>query len=192
MMVRKLLFELVYLLERLVAHQKLIGMFYLKAYHVIVHKEIEMAEIGAQTRVLHIGGGVPFTAIIIARSTGAEVVVLDNNPKVVDIARRCVGSYGLGDKIKVILADGMNFPASDFDAIIISLHVTPKEAVLSNVFATCQSGAKIIYRSSKKSFEAVYRDRELIGRYEPYIKSTVHHCGFDIEASHLLVKDEER
>jgi len=176
-------------LELLVIHQKHICDVYLKAYHAIVHREIEMAEIGAQTRVLHIGGGVPFTAIIIARSTGAEVVVLDINPHVVDLARRCVESYGLRDKVKVTLADGMNFPASDFDVIIISLHVSSKEAVLLNVFKTCKPGSKIVYRSAKKLFEAIYRDKELLGKYRPYLKSTVHHCGFTIKASHLLVKD---
>lgn len=178
------------LLEGLAARQGLIGKLLLKTYHPMVSREIEMAKVEAETRVLHIGGGIPFTAITIARQTGARVVVLDNNPGVVNAARRCVENYRLNGKVRVIFADGVDFSASDFDVIIISISATPKEEVLANVFATCSLKARIVCRSARRSFETIYGGRKTLGKYESYVKAAVCHSGVTTKTSHLLIKAE--
>ncbi len=177
-------------LEKHTFHQhSLLGRIYLKAYQTIVFKEIKLAKIGCKTKVLHIGGGIPYTATIIAASTGAEVVVLEIDAAVMHTARTWLKKYGYEDKIKITLADGASFSAADFDVIIISLTIAPKEVVLANVFNTCRVGTRIVYRSARRVFSAIYGDIEPLDRYKACIKKQVQHCGFTLKTSHLLVKD---
>ncbi|MCL0036906.1 hypothetical protein M1M97_00715 [Thermodesulfovibrionales bacterium] len=178
------------LMERLAARHDWVGKVYLNAYMAVVQKEIKMAKIEAKTKVLHIGGGVPYTATLIAKMVGAAVVVLEIDQKTASKARRWVKKYGYEDQIEIVVADGASFSARGFDIIIISLSVSPKEAIFFNVISTSDSGARIIYRSAKKSLETIYCDKELLAKCRTYIKQTVHQRGVSLKASHLIVKDE--
>lgn len=169
----------------------LLGRIYLKAYQTIVFREIKMAKIGPETKVLHIGGGIPYTAKIIASSTGAEVLVLEIDAEVMHTARKWLDKYGCEDKVKIILADGAKFSTIDFDVVIMSLSIAPKEVVLLNVFNTCRTGTRIVYRSARRVFSAIYGDIEPLDRYKACIKKQVQHCGFTLKTSFLLVKDRE-
>ncbi|MCD5397874.1 hypothetical protein LR003_02970 [candidate division NPL-UPA2 bacterium] len=170
---------------------RLLGKIYLKAYQAIVLREIELAKIGPKTKVLHIGGGIPYTATIIVASTGAEVTVLEIDAEVMQTANEWLKKYNCGDKIKTILADGANFSAVDFDVIILSLNIAPKEAILVNIFNTSQAGTRIIYRSAKNVLSAIYGDVEPLDKYKSFIRKKAQHWGFTLKASLLLVKEEE-
>lgn len=168
---------------------RLLGKIYLKAYQAIVFKEIKLAKIGPKTKVLHIGGGLPYTATIIVASTGAEVTVLEIDAEVMQVANKWLKKYNCGDKVKIILADGASFSAADFDVIILSLTIAPKEAILANVFNTCQVGTRIVYRSARKIFSTIYGDVEPLDRYKSYIRKKTQHWGFTLKSSLLLVKE---
>lgn len=174
--------------EEYAARHKWLNRIYFKVYYAVIKKEIKLAKINDKTRVLHVGGGFPYTAAIIVRLTGADVVVFEMDPEAKDMACEWIRENGLQEKIKVVLANGANTHVSGFDAIIVSLSVTPKKKVLANIYGSCDTGTKIIYRSARKSFEAVYEDKEVLARYGQYIKQTVYHFGFFLKASHLIIK----
>ncbi len=177
--------------KRTFYQHSLLGRIYLKAYRTIVSKEIKLAKIEPKTKVLHIGGGIPYTAKIVAALTGAEVTVLEIDAEVIHAAHKWLKKYDCKDRVKIVLADGAKFSAAGFDVVIISLSIAPKEIILSNVFNTSRVGTRIIYRSAKKIFSAIYGDKETLARYELYLKKTVQHRGFSLQASHLLIKDRK-
>ncbi len=170
----------------------LLGRIYLKSYRTIALKEIDMAEIGCKSKVLHIGGGIPYTATMIASLTGAEVTVLEIDAKAMHTARKWLKKYDCKDKIEIILADGAKFSAAPFDVVIISLSVAPKADILSNVLNTSRPGTRVVYRGAKKVFSAIYGDIEPLGGCESYVKKKVQHHGSILEASYLLTRDEGR
>ncbi len=186
---RWLLIERAKFFERLSFYCKLISETSLAAHYSIVEKEIELAKIREKTNVLHIGGGIPYTAAIIAHSTGAGVTSLEMDSKIVDTARRWIKNRKLEDKIKVIFANGTNFNVSDFDVIILSLNVAPKEKILSNIFNTCGAKTKIIYRSARRPLDKIYEDKDILGRYKSHIEGHVYQQGSFVGGSYLLAKN---
>lgn len=187
---RQLFLEKTKFLEKHTFYQHtLLGKIYLKAYQNLVSKEIDMAKIECKSKVLHIGGGIPYTATIIASLTGAEVTVLEINDEVMHAALKWLRKYGCEDKVKIVLADGSKFSAADFDVVIISLSIAPKKTVLLNVLDTSQIGTRIVYRKAKKIFSAIYGDIEPLGGCKSYVKKKVFHCGLTLKASYLLIKD---
>lgn len=177
------------LLERCAARCSWLGKIYFKVYHSYVKKEIKMAKIDAKTKVLHIGGGLPYTATIIARLTGAQVAVLEIEPKIKEMAVEWVKKHGLEKKIEIIIADGKEASMAGFDVIILSLSIKSKEAVFANIFKTCDPKTKIIYRSARESLKTVYEDNAVLSKYGHHVKQTVYHSGISIGASHLITKD---
>ena len=189
--IRWLLLERAKLIERLSFRYKLIGETSLNSHYPIARKEIELAKINEKTNVLHIGGGIPYTAAIITRSTGANVISLEMDSKIVDTARRWIKNRELEDKIKVIFANGTGFNASGFDVIILSLNVAPKEKILSNVLETCDMKARIVYRSARKPLDAIYDDKDILSRYKSCIKDYMQQHGSFVGGSYLLTKNGE-
>jgi len=176
------------LMERSASRYSWVSKIYYKGYYSYVKKEIGLARIDAKTKVLHIGGGLPYTAVIITRSTGAQVTAVEIEPKIRDMALAHVKKLGLKDKIEIILADGKDISAAGFDVVILSLSIKSKDAVLRNILETCNPGTRIIYRSARKSLERVYEDSEILRKYASFIQQTVYHRGISLKASHLLVK----
>ncbi len=186
---RWLLLERAKLIERLSFRYQLFSKTSLRDHHPIVAKEIELAAIKEKTNVLHIGGGIPYTAVIITRATGAEVVSLEMDAKIVATAQRWIRDRKFEDKIKIIFANGTNFNVSGFDVIILSLNVAPKEKILSNIFNTCGEKTKIIYRSARKPMDTIYGDKDILERYKSYVEGHVHQQGSFVGGSYLLAKN---
>lgn len=175
------------LMERYASHYSWVSKIYYNGYYSYVKKEIGLAKIDAKTKVLHIGGGRPYTAVIITRLTRAQVTVVEIEPEIRDMAVDYVKQLGLDDKIDVILADGRDISVAGFDVVILSLSIKSKDAVLRNIFETCDPGTSIIYRSARKSLETVYEDSEILKKYASFIQQTVYHRGISLKASHLLI-----
>jgi|GEM_PF-5824784 len=176
-------------LERCATRCSWLDKIYFKAYYSYVKKEIKIAAIDAETQVLHVGGGIPYTAAIIARVTGARVTVFEIEPKIKEMAVAWVKKHGLEEKIEIILADGVKASVAGFDVIILSLSIISKEALFTNILKTCDPETVIIHRSARKSLETIYEDEIVLFKYGHYIKQTVHHNGFALKASYLISKD---
>ena len=81
----------------------------------------------------------------IANQTGAKIVVVDKDPKAVEIARRVIKRYNMEDQIKVKLADGINISAVDYSVIHVALQVCNRTKVLQNILSKAPKGREYWY-----------------------------------------------
>jgi len=134
---------------------ELLGRPYLRA----VRNEVRLARIAKSDRVLSVGcGAVPFTAIHVARLTGALVVALDHDPQAVELARRCVARLGLDKLVTVEHCDGSEWGGEGFDVAIVALQACRKNAVLSCLCAEDHGPRRVIVREPGRAFRTLYDD----------------------------------
>ncbi len=146
-----LFYKLVKLWEDLaikISFLRVLYLYFSKA-KAVVKREIIASQITSKDRVLVIGcGSFPYTAELIARQTGATVVAIDNDPKVIRKASRYVRQRGLGG-VDIQQGDGFNYPLSTFSVIIIVLGVKPKGKIVERVILEAQEETRIIYREPR-------------------------------------------
>jgi ubiquinone/menaquinone biosynthesis C-methylase UbiE len=100
---------------------------------------IETCRITSDTYVLDIGCGTGYTACLLAKQYGVQVVAADISQRVLERARERIQDQSLGDKVTLVQADihALDFPAETFDAVIA-------ESVL--VFCDKPRAAAEVYR----------------------------------------------
>lgn len=142
------------IVEKILANIKFLSHLYLKVYESLVEKEIEMASIGKEDKVVHIGcGAVPYTSQLIAEKTGASVVGIDNDSCAIKLAEKYIrGKANLTGKLTLQLVDTRNFLISDFDVVVISHTIRPQKEVLETIIGSMKQGARLIYRKRKFVF----------------------------------------
>lgn len=106
------------------------------------------AEIEPTCEVLDIGCGVGTTAIEVARRTGARVVAADISPIMVEHARHNVAAAGVGDLVRVEVADICALPYADgsFDRVIaeaVTMFVDRAEAA-GELARVCRAGGRVL------------------------------------------------
>lgn len=145
------------ILEKVICSSKKLVEVYGKYYDKIVEKEVKLAALTDEDRLLCIGGGsVPWTAMLFARMTGARVDVVDTDHRAICNGQRVVKMFGLDDKVRVMRSNGLWLDASIYDAVHIALQVSPKGRVLDHLYKCCRSGTKIIMRMPKESLAYDY------------------------------------
>jgi hypothetical protein len=128
-------------------------------YRMMVKKEVRLAGITRDDRVMCIGGGhCPYTAILIRKYTDARVTVIDNDCACIDRSKDYLYCMGLGD-IEVRHCDGKHMCCRDYTVIHIAMQVTPKEAVLREMIGRAQCGARVLVRWPKAIVEGLYNGR---------------------------------
>ena len=149
-----------YLAETISLKLEKLLLLYVKYYDDLLEHEIQIAKISNLTQVAHIGcGPIPSTSILIAKKTGANVVAIDKNQQAVKKASLCVNKLKLTDKITIKNAEASTFPIENFDVLIISHAVKPREKFLYHVSKTMKENAIIVYRSfSSESGELTDND----------------------------------
>jgi len=140
-------YNLVKILESFFTKTNVLGLLYTRFYENLVTKEVEEVNTNSNDFVLQIGcGAVPYTAEVIARKTGAKVIAIDNDPKMVKRATAYVARQGIPSNIQIKYGDGMNYPLRDFDIIIISLGVRPIAPILKRILSEANDGTRIVFR----------------------------------------------
>lgn len=133
--------------ELLAAKVDLFSEIYLRVFGFRVPQEIKCLKISKSDKILQIGcGAIPYTAEIIARMTGAKVVAIDNDPRMVVGAREYLKRRGIKN-VEVLFGDGIKFPLENFTVIYISLGVYPLEPILKRIIKEGE-GKRIIFRVS--------------------------------------------
>ena len=162
--------------------------FYLAFYDDMAAKEIEMANITAADRVLHIGcGPIPATSILIAQKTGAKVLGIDYNPVSVQLAHRCVGHLPEQSRPAIVHADAYTYPVDTFTVIVVSQGIKPPVGVLEHINTSMKPTARLVYRtSSSPDGDLADNDRFLLTLFQ--IKHMVHHKKNGLLMSLLLQK----
>jgi len=127
-----------------------------KYYHDVIRKEIILANITAKDHILCIGGGIcPFSAILLHKTTGAKVTVIDNNRSCVTKAKQVIARLGLSKHMQVLCQDGRSSDISfcEYTVVHFALQVCPMECVFSNVEEKVAPGTKMLVRRTKGQTE---------------------------------------
>ncbi len=144
-------------LEKRVALIPPLVKLYSRFYDEVVFNEIKLAGIDSSTRVLNIGcGGIPFTAIQIAKRTGARVWAVDRDRKAVEVATRCIASLNLEDQVTVLQLDGRDSIDFPFDVALVALQAEPKKEILANLARQGGQTARLIFRSPRRELSHQY------------------------------------
>ncbi len=140
---RKVMYFLVEIFEKMASEYRFLGWFYKKLYTGFVENEIIAANITKEDKGLHVGcGSLPYTSLIMAEKTGAEVTAIDIDPVAVERARAVLPN------VKLANADSFDF--AGFDVVIVSCGVRPKREILSRIFRSFKKGGRLVYRNPKK------------------------------------------
>ena len=119
-------------------------------------KEIKLAKIFSNQKVLLIGSGIiPHEAVFIAEETKAKVVGIDNNGITLKFARSYIDKKGLSNSIKIEYGDGLNYPIGDFDVIFIAINVSPIDLVLEHIYNHMKDDSKILCKSFRDDLKDV-------------------------------------
>jgi len=143
----KVVAPVVAMMEKVIASNRALVSLYSGIYHEVVRNEIKLAGITSTDRVLNIGcGGIPFTALLIAKFTGARVWAIDSDRNAVNVARKCIAAQNMDGLISVLTLDGRDLFPYEFDVALVALQAEPKKEILDNLIAQGGSNARLIFR----------------------------------------------
>ena len=126
-------------------------------YQKVVAREVALAGISSEDAVLVVGcGAAPFTAIEVARQTGARVQAVDVDPFAVEGARRAIRSLGLQSQIDVVLADASMDVPPDFSVALVALQAAPKVAIFQTLCRRGMPHSRLVFRVAATTFESHY------------------------------------
>ena len=130
-------------------------------YKNIIKREVRLAEIKPDDKILCIGGGpCPYTAIMLHQLTGAAVTVADNNTACVKKAANLIKRLGLDHAISIVCCEGEAIDCTGYTVIHLALQVSPKGKVLNHLLARAGSGVKFLVRLPKELVGGLYCDLE--------------------------------
>ncbi len=149
-------------LELLAVKSNLFHNYLINMRKPVFLKEIDMAEITSKDRILLIGAGIfPSETVLIAETTNAKIVGIDNCKNAVKLAKKYVNKKQLNDKVIIKYADGVDFPIKDFDVIFIAINVYPIDSVLMHLSKNVEKGTKIMCKSIKNDIEEIIKKLKL-------------------------------
>ncbi len=157
---------------------------YALPYRRVLDREINLAGITHKDKVLNIGcGGIPYSAIYIARKTGARVHAVDIDEQAVVCAQRCIASQGLSHLITLEHSPGEHTRCTDFTAALVALQARPKQAILEHLLAQGASGRRVIMRRAQPHLHGEYDplpelysfQGEVMQHMKTFISSVLYH-----------------
>ncbi len=152
--------------ERRAADSPFIGWIYSRLfYRGMIARECSLACLKPGDRVVQIGcGPFPMTAIELARR-GCNVTAVDRDERALTrakrVVRRMVAAGGTeaeaASRIRFVCRDARAFDYGGFRAVIIALHVQPKDAVLARIAETSNTATRVVYRNPRSLLRAAYQ-----------------------------------
>jgi protein-L-isoaspartate O-methyltransferase len=141
-------------LEKVLTRLPSLAFLYSRPYLGVVEREIRLAAIADRDVVVNIGcGAVPFTAIYLARLTGARVIALDRDREAAEYARKYIKASGLAEIIEVVWGDGAQAsPCEGATVWVVALQAAPKKAILEHFQKCAPQGARIMFREPRPVF----------------------------------------
>ncbi|WP_331446170.1 class I SAM-dependent methyltransferase [Natranaerobius thermophilus] len=131
--------------------------FYCYLYKSVVKNEIKLGQITSEDKVLNIGcGAIPFTAIHIAKLTGAEVIAVDRDLDTIEKAKYYLNYYCKDLNISFKQSDASIDVPNSFDVAIVALQVNNKASVFENLYSKSKEGGRLIFREPPMVFQKIY------------------------------------
>ncbi len=153
----KIIPGIVALLEKKAAAGSILARLYSNHYSRVIQKEIELAGITSGDRVLNVGcGGIPFTAITVARLTGARVYAIDCDREAVVAAKRCIKSFGMEKQVEAACINGTAEIPFEYSVALVALQAEPKKEILNNLALQAAQGAKLVFRKPRPELAHQY------------------------------------
>jgi len=154
-----------------------IAQLYNKSVGKEYHKEYENCGIQGNVDILHIGcGAYPLTEIILASCSTGHIIGIDKNLQTVKRAQQMILKNKLENHILIKHGNGQDYPASNFDFIILSSCSLPKIKILNHIFQKAKSHSTIIVREVDIATNDVL---QCIDAHEDIIlKKQIHHNPF--------------
>jgi precorrin-6B methylase 2 len=135
------------ILEKVGSKFEVVSALYLDLYRDIVSKESALLHLTKDDKVLVIGGGsLPATPMLLAQSTGATIDLIDKDPTAVTTAKQFIRTYHLEHNIKVVNANGLQYPMASYDVIIILYGVKQPEMILEYIASQVSEKARVVLR----------------------------------------------
>jgi len=128
-------------------------------YQDVIQKEVDLAAVTATDHILFIGGGIcPCSAILLHRTTGAKVTVIDHDMSCISKAQQVIKRLNLNEYVHVLHQDGgdANLALSNYSIIHFALQVSPLEHVFSQMITRATPGTKLLVRRPKKRLNKIY------------------------------------
>jgi len=136
------------LFEKVGCKFEIISEIYLKMYQEIATKEVTMAKISSQDRVLVIGSGsLPATPILIVQNTHAQTTSIDKDCSAVNEATSYVKNHHLGQILTIECADGLQYPLEQFTVIVVLYGVKQPSEMLSHLAKRINQNTRVVYRT---------------------------------------------
>ena len=167
---------------------EVISEIYLKLYQEIVTKEIAMAQISDQDRVLVIGSGsLPVTPAIIAQNTHAQTISIDKDCTAVKEAMRYVTAHHLEETLSIQYANGLTYPAGEFTVIVVLYGVKQPTELFRHLADHIDQKTRVIYRTITDT-QGRIKDKTLDISLHFFIKNQIHSETLGSFDSFLLMK----
>ncbi len=147
--------------EKICRGNSILFRLYALPYRKTVRREIKLADIKSEDRVLNIGcGALPFTAYYLARFSGADVIAVDRDKQALKAAQRSLKNSLNNEttSVKVKHCKGKQaIDHYDVDVIIAALQTENKLQILQHLHQTRSTTRwKFVVREPRNKFAAQY------------------------------------
>lgn len=139
---------------------------YSSIYDGTIDKEISIAEISSDDRILVIGcGSLPATVYLLHKKTGACIVGIDTDIKAVNKAKKYLKQLNVDNYCTIINTNGSEFPVNNFDVIFIAYGVRKQQDIIQHLSEKISSSTKIIFRIPTESEDTIKNEDIDITKY---------------------------
>lgn len=147
---------------------RFIRSYYSFIYQVMAKNEIHLSAINANSKVCMIGAGsMPLSILFTHKFSGAHITGIDKITSFAHAGKNFINfmteskpDLYTKSQMEVLTGDGETFNYQNYDAIILSIHISNKDSVINRILAT---------KSNNKSLTII--DRQTKGLSEYFYKS---------------------
>jgi precorrin-6B methylase 2 len=174
--------------EKLGHHFDIVSNNYVDLYADVVKKEIELAKISPEDKILVIGAGsIPSTSIILAKETDAQIKSIDKDEQAAKKASQFIKKIKLQDKITIKSGNGINYPIKDYNVIFILYGVKQKSELLEYLSKNINNNTRVVYRETNDMENKINNEKIDLSKLFK-IENTVVTKSFGTMNSYLLLK----
>jgi 2-polyprenyl-3-methyl-5-hydroxy-6-metoxy-1,4-benzoquinol methylase len=149
-------------LEKFCARHPWAARVYIKVFEKMTIDEFAMVDLPRDTLILDIGcGSLPHSFISLAQARGWRFHGIDIDPMAVKNAQQIIQRLGFEDVITVEHADGLTYDISNFDFIVMSHGVEPKQKILEKLGKEMKPSARLLYRTITEKLTKVYGEEPI-------------------------------
>jgi hypothetical protein len=130
---------------------------YRQRYHTLAAREVRLADLTPDDRVLFIGSGpLPISAMEYVVHAGCTVDAVDCLAEPVEFSTNVIAELELASRLRVLHSAGEDVPVGAYDAIIIGVLAEPKAVVLDHLDAEARDDCRIVCRTTRGMREFIY------------------------------------